>query len=46
MHPAFFLRFQSPNSQSEPLDAIYILRCAWRPNFTFFGILLLFIKPL
>ena len=42
----FFFRFQSPNSQSEPLDAIYILRCAWRPNFTFFEIFLLFIKPL
>ena len=41
-----FSDFQSPNSRSKPLDVISILKCAWRPNFTFFGIFLLYIKPL
>ena len=31
-----FFNFRSPKSQSEPLDVISILKCAWRPNFTFF----------
>ena len=39
-----FCFFQSPNSRSEPFNMISILKCAWRPNFTFFGIFLLFIN--
>ena len=39
-----FLNFQSPNRRSKPLDVISTIKCAWRPNFTFFGIVLLFIK--
>ena len=31
-----YLRFQSPNNQSEPLNMISILKCAWRPNFILF----------
>ena len=38
--------FQNPNSRSEPFILFSILICAWRPNFTFFWICLLFIKPL
>ena len=41
-----FLRFQCPNDRSEPFILFSILICAWRPNFTIFGIFLLFIKPL
>ena len=41
-----YFHFESPNNRSEPLDVISILKCAWRLNFTFFGIFLLFIKPL
>ena len=33
-------------NQSEPFILFSIFKCAWRPNFTFFGIFLLFIKPL
>ena len=40
------LRFENSNDRSELLNMISILKCAWRPNFTFFGIFLLFIKPL
>ena len=32
--------------QIQTLDVISILKSIWRPNFTFFGIFLLFIKPL
>ena len=39
-----FLHFQSPNHRSKPLDVISTIKCAWRPNFTFFGIFLLIIK--
>ena len=39
-----FLHFQTLNRQSKPLDVISTIKCAWRPNFTFFGIFLLFIK--
>ena len=41
-----YLHFQSSNGRSEPLKMFSMLKCAWRPNFTFFGIFLLFIKPL
>src|ERR1022692_4083761 len=41
-----FLIFQNPNSRSEPFILFSILISAWRPNFTFFGFFLLFIKPL
>ena len=41
-----FSIFQNPNSRSEPFILFSILISAWRPNFTFFGIFLLFIKPL
>ena len=40
----YFLHFQSPNRRSKPLDVISTIKCACRPNFTFFGIFLLFIK--
>ena len=39
-----FLRFQCSNGRSEPFILFSILICAWRPNFTFFWICLLFIK--
>src|ERR1017187_10247370 len=39
-----FSIFQNPNSRSEPFILFSILISAWRPNFTFFGIFLLFIK--
>ena len=32
------MRFQSPNNRSKPFILFSILICAWRPNFTFFGI--------
>ena len=41
-----YFHFESPNNRSEPLDVISILKCAWRLNFTFFEIFLLFINPL
>ena len=41
---SIFFHFQSPNRRSKPLDIQSILKCAWRQNFTFFGIFLLFIK--
>ena len=41
-----FFHFRSPNRRSKPLDVISTIKCAWRPNFTFFGIFLLFIKYL
>ena len=31
-----YLHFQSPNSRSEPLNIIFIIKYAWRPNFIFF----------
>src|ERR1017187_3273976 len=37
---------QNSNDRSKPFILFSILICAWRPNFTFFGIFLLFIKPL
>ena len=37
---------QSPNDRSKPFILFSILICAWRPNFIFFEIFLLFIKPL
>jgi hypothetical protein len=39
-----FLHFQCSNGRSEPFILFSILICAWRPNFTFFWIFLLFIK--
>ena len=39
-----YLHFQSPNYRSEPFILFSILICAWRPNFTFFWIFLLFFK--
>ena len=39
-----YFYFQSSNSRSEPFILFSILICAWRPNFTFFWIFLLFIK--
>ena len=36
--------FQSPNSRSKQFIMISILKYAWRSNFTFFWIFLLFIK--
>ena len=39
-----YLTIWCSNSKSKPLDVQSILKCAWRPNFTFFGIFLLFIK--
>ena len=41
---SIFFHFQSTNRRSKPLDIQSILKCAWRPNFTFFEIFLLFIK--
>ena len=41
-----FADLQNPNGRSEPFILFRILISAWRPNFTFFGIFLLFIKPL
>ena len=41
-----YFHFENPNDRSEPFILYSILICAWRPNFTFFGIFLLFIKPL
>ena len=38
--------FRSQKRRSKPLDVFSILKCAWRPNFIFFIIFLLFIKPL
>ena len=32
----YFLHFQSSNRRSKPLDVISTIKCAWRPNFTFF----------
>ena len=40
----WFCDFQSLNSRSKPFNMISILKCALRPNFTFFWIFLLFIK--
>ena len=37
---------RNPNDRSKPFILFSISICAWRPNFTFFGIFLLFIKPL
>ena len=37
---------QSLNDRSKPFILFFILICAWRPNFIFFGIFLLFIKSL
>ena len=42
-HVLYFC-FQSPNSRSEPLNMIYMLKCVWRPDFIFFGYFLLFFK--
>ena len=39
-----FLHFQSPNRRIKPLDVISTIKYAWRPNFIFFRIFLLFIK--
>ena len=39
-----FCNFQSPNSRSKPFNMISILKYAWRSDFTFFWIFLLFIK--
>ena len=39
-----YFYFENPNNQSELLKMFSILKCAWRPNFTFFQICLLFIK--
>ena len=36
------LRFQSSNSPSEVLNMFSILKCAWKPNFTFFDFLTIF----
>ena len=33
-----YFHFENPNNRSEPLNMISILKCAWRLNFTFFGI--------
>ena len=30
-----YFHFENPNDRSEPLNVISILKCAWRPNFTF-----------
>ena len=38
------LKFQNPKSRSEPFILFSILICAWRSNFIFFWIFLLFIK--
>ena len=38
-----FSIFQNPNSRSEPFILFSILISAWRPNFTFFEIFVLFI---
>ena len=40
----YIKKFRSSNSRSELFNMISILKCAWRPNFIFFGIFLLFIK--
>ena len=44
LHDLHIKKFQSSNSRSEPFNMISILKCAWRPNFIFFEICLLFIK--
>ena len=41
-----FQSFQISNSRSKPFNIIDMLKCTCRSNFTFFGILLLFIKYL
>ena len=38
------LKFENSNGRSEPFILFSILICAWRPNFIFFWIFLLFIK--
>ena len=30
------LKFENPKSRSKPFNLFSILKCAWRPNFTFF----------
>ena len=42
-HILYFL-VESPNSRSEPLNMISMLKYAWRPNFIFFGNFSLFFK--
>ena len=42
--PRSFLRFQNSNCRFQVLNVFSISKCAWRPNFTFFGIFLLFLN--
>ena len=35
---ALYFYFENPNDRSEPFNVFSILKCAWRPNFIFFGI--------
>ena len=38
------LRFQNSNCRFQVLNMFSILKCAWKLNFTFFGIFLLFLN--
>ena len=40
----WFSCFQNSNCRFQVLNMFSILKCAWRPNFTFFGIFLLFLN--